>query len=92
MLRKITLSCAVAGALLFPIPTAFADDHNNNHNHDNNNQKHNDHDDHDHHHGDHHDHGHDGHGHRHYYHGRWWDYGVGPCWTRTPIGWVWFCD
>ena len=36
-------------------------------------------------------HGH-GHGHRgHWYHGRWWDYGVGPCWQWTPVGWIWIC-
>jgi hypothetical protein len=28
---------------------------------------------------------------RHYWHGRWWAYGVGRCWRLTPIGWVWIC-
>jgi hypothetical protein len=85
MLRKLTLSCAVAGVLLFGISTAFADNqhHNNNNHNNNNNNKHNNNDN-----NNHHDHD----GHRHYYHGRWWDYGVGPCWNRTPFGWVWFCD
>ena len=31
-----------------------------------------------------------GHG-RHWYHGRYWDYGVGPCWQPTPVGFVWVC-
>ena len=28
----------------------------------------------------------------HWYRGRWWGYGEGPCWRRTPVGWVWICD
>ncbi len=28
---------------------------------------------------------------RHYYGGRWWPYGVGSCWTPSPIGYVWTC-
>ena len=27
----------------------------------------------------------------HWYHGRWWGYGEGRCWRRTPVGWVWIC-
>jgi hypothetical protein len=30
-------------------------------------------------------------GRRHFYHGRWWDYGVGPCWRPTPRGYIWIC-
>ena len=29
---------------------------------------------------------------RRYWHGQWWDYGVGACWLLTPIGYVWVCD
>jgi hypothetical protein len=29
---------------------------------------------------------------RHYWHNRWYDYGIGPCWLSTPIGFVWTCD
>jgi hypothetical protein len=28
---------------------------------------------------------------RRFYGGRWWPYGVGSCWTSTPIGYVWAC-
>jgi hypothetical protein len=28
---------------------------------------------------------------RHYWHGRWYPYGVGSCWSPTPIGYVWIC-
>ena len=28
---------------------------------------------------------------RHYWNGQWYAYGVGPCWTSTPIGYVWVC-
>jgi hypothetical protein len=28
---------------------------------------------------------------RRFYGGRWWPYGVGSCWTSTPIGYVWTC-
>jgi hypothetical protein len=28
---------------------------------------------------------------RHYWRGRWYAYGVGPCWTLSPIGYVWIC-
>ena len=31
------------------------------------------------------------HHHHRWYQGRYWDYGEGPCWLRTPIGWVWTC-
>jgi hypothetical protein len=31
-----------------------------------------------------------GHGRR-FWHGRWYDYGVGPCWRWTPGGYVWVC-
>jgi hypothetical protein len=30
-------------------------------------------------------------GRRHFYRGRWWDYGVGPCWRPTPRGYIWIC-
>ena len=26
-----------------------------------------------------------------WYHGRYWDYGIGPCWRPTPVGFVWIC-
>ena len=32
------------------------------------------------------------HGRGHWYRGRWWAYGEGPCWRRTPVGWVWICE
>ena len=45
-----------------------------------------------------------GHGNKYYWHdghryydrdhrwdGGWWGYG-GPCWLRTPFGWIWICD
>ena len=35
--------------------------------------------------------GHGG-GRGHYWHGRWWNYGVGPCWRQAPDGWIWTCD
>jgi hypothetical protein len=28
---------------------------------------------------------------RRFYGGRWWAYGVGSCWTPSPIGYVWTC-
>jgi hypothetical protein len=28
---------------------------------------------------------------RRFYGGRWWPYGVGSCWARSPIGYVWVC-
>ena len=28
---------------------------------------------------------------RHFWQGRWYNYGVGPCWLATPIGYVWTC-
>jgi len=32
--------------------------------------------------------------HRHFWHGRWWDYGVGPCWVWSDYygDYVWACD
>jgi hypothetical protein len=30
-------------------------------------------------------------GHGRLWHGRWWGYGVGPCWRAAPIGFVWIC-
>jgi hypothetical protein len=30
-------------------------------------------------------------GRRHFYRGRWWDYGVGPCWRPTAAGYIWIC-
>jgi hypothetical protein len=31
-----------------------------------------------------------GHGRR-FWHGRWWNYGVGSCWRWTPAGYIWIC-
>jgi hypothetical protein len=28
---------------------------------------------------------------RRFWHGRWYAYGVGPCWRLTPGGYVWVC-
>jgi hypothetical protein len=28
---------------------------------------------------------------RRYWNGRWWPYGVGSCWSASPIGYVWVC-
>lgn len=28
----------------------------------------------------------------HFWQGRWWLPGVGPCWRWTPVGWVWVCE
>jgi hypothetical protein len=28
---------------------------------------------------------------RHYWNGRWYGYGVGSCWSWTPIGYIWVC-
>jgi hypothetical protein len=28
---------------------------------------------------------------RHWWKGRWYNYGVGPCWLWSPIGYVWIC-
>jgi hypothetical protein len=28
---------------------------------------------------------------RHFWHGRWYGYGVGPCWAVSPVGYVWIC-
>jgi hypothetical protein len=32
--------------------------------------------------------------HRHFWHGRWWNYGVGPCWVWSDDydEYVWACD
>jgi hypothetical protein len=27
----------------------------------------------------------------HFWHGHYYGYGVGPCWQRTPLGWIWIC-
>src|SRR5262249_30865774 len=27
----------------------------------------------------------------HWYHGHYWEYGVGACWRPTPVGFVWVC-
>jgi hypothetical protein len=27
----------------------------------------------------------------HFWHGRWYGYGVGPCWSLTPDGYIWVC-
>src|SRR6478672_3111737 len=105
MVRKLSLICAVAGALSFPV-TTFAEDHDHDHDQQQGHQQH-DHDqqqghqqrghdqghDHDYdreHHAHNYDHDHD-HEHAHWYHGRYWDYGVGPCWGPTPVGFVWIC-
>ncbi len=91
MLRNLTLAAAVAAALTFPMgATAFAHPHGGPHG------------------GPHfggggHPHfggggghgfrgGGGGHGGR-FWHGRYWGYGVGPCWRWNPFmgGWVWVC-
>ena len=28
---------------------------------------------------------------RRFWRGRWWNYGVGPCWRITPAGYIWIC-
>jgi hypothetical protein len=28
---------------------------------------------------------------RHFWHGRWYSYGVGPCWSLGPDGYIWVC-
>ena len=28
---------------------------------------------------------------RHFYHGRWWNYGEGPCWRQVGPAWIWIC-
>jgi hypothetical protein len=28
---------------------------------------------------------------RRYWHGQWYNYGVGPCWALAPVGYVWIC-
>jgi hypothetical protein len=30
-------------------------------------------------------------GRRYHWRGRWYAYGVGPCWRSSPIGFVWIC-
>jgi hypothetical protein len=65
------------------------DNHHHHHQHHHHHHHHHHHNYHHHHHHNYHDHD-SGHG-RHYYQGRWWDYGVGPCWQRTPVGWIWIC-
>ena len=99
MVRKLSLICAVAGALLFPI-TTFAGEGDNHHHQNDQDQRHSERHDHDQDHWRDHDHDrhdhvryHDrDHGHaRHWYHGRYWDYGIGPCWQPTPVGFVWVC-
>jgi hypothetical protein len=30
-------------------------------------------------------------GRRHFWRGRWYAYGVGRCWARTSVGFVWIC-
>jgi hypothetical protein len=32
--------------------------------------------------------------HRHFWHGRWWAYGIGPCWVWSDLysEYVWACD
>jgi uncharacterized RmlC-like cupin family protein len=32
-----------------------------------------------------------GRGRGHFWHGRWYGYGVGPCWRWTPTGYIWIC-
>src|SRR5262245_57147294 len=72
-------------------PTYGPSGHNHDHDHDNDHQHHahdEDHD-HDHHHDHDHDHHHDHAGH--YWHGHYYEYGVGACWRWTPVGFVWAC-
>jgi hypothetical protein len=26
-----------------------------------------------------------------WYHGVWWGYGIGSCWSPVPGGWIWVC-
>src|SRR5882672_6364428 len=28
---------------------------------------------------------------RRFWHGRWYNPGIGPCWSWTPVGYVWIC-
>jgi hypothetical protein len=28
---------------------------------------------------------------RRFWHGHWYGYGVGPCWSVTPVGYIWIC-
>ena len=83
MLRNLSLSCAVAAALLFPM-TAFAGHGHGGHHGGGHHEGH--------HGGGHHEGHHDG-GHHggHWYHGRYWGYGVGACWAWTPYGYEWIC-
>ena len=32
-----------------------------------------------------------GHGGGHFWHGRGWGPGSGPCWRWTPVGYIWIC-
>jgi hypothetical protein len=78
MTRQLVIISTLAAALLCS-PAALAGKHD----HDNDGGKHwKDHNN---------NWNHHAHGHRHYWHGQWWDYGVGPCWIRTPVGWIWTC-
>jgi hypothetical protein len=97
MLRKLSLICAVAAAVLFPVPTFAGHGHGGHGGHHGGG------------HGGHHGGGHGGHrgghggyyayrgghhGHHHrghWYHGRYWGYGIGSCWRWTPYGYVWIC-
>src|SRR6478672_7690781 len=78
-----------AGRHTNPNVKLVGDNHHHHHQHHHHHHHHHHNYHHHHHHHHHHNyHDHDsGHG-RHYYQGRWWDYGVGPCWQRTPIGWI----
>jgi hypothetical protein len=26
-----------------------------------------------------------------FWHGRWYGYGIGPCWSLSPDGYIWVC-
>src|SRR6476661_3632209 len=78
MLRKFSLICAIAAAVLFPTSTFAGHGHGHGHGHAHGHRSW---------HGQGHWHGHRGH----WWHGRYWGYGVGSCWRWTPAGYIWIC-
>jgi len=77
MVRKLSLICAVAAALFFPISAFAGHGHGGGH--------------HGGYHGGYHRGYHRGYHGGHWYHGRYWGYGVGSCWRWTPAGYIWIC-
>jgi hypothetical protein len=77
MVRKISILCALATALFFPIGASAYDGHGHMHGGPGW---------HGHMHGGPGWHGHGGR----WWHGRYWGYGS-PCWRWTPAGWIWIC-